>query len=206
MTIDHLQIRAALALLDWSANDLAEASGLTPDAIRKICRGVVRPHERSAQRMKSAFEERGVEFTPQSGVRLRDDTIVALEGDDCYIRLLDDVYHVMRKHSGEVLFICVDDRISPPEVISANRRIRDAGIRCRYLCEEGAVRFDYPKEDYRLIPSRFFRNAVQVVYADRLATLFGDGTKVLIVRREELADSVRRLFEMIWGTLPSIKE
>ena len=107
----------------------------------------------------------------------------------------------MRGRSGDVLFFFVDDRLSSPEVVAANNRIREAGIKCRYLCEEGMPRFDYPARDYRAIPSRFFHNALQIVFGDCVAQLFGgENTKTLILRNEAHAESQRRLFELIWTT------
>ena len=72
---------------------------------------------------------------------------------------------------------------------------------CRYLCEEGAPSLDYPARDYRAVPSRFFHNALQIVYGDCVAQLFGgESSKTLILRNEAHAESQRRLFELIWTT------
>jgi hypothetical protein len=46
--------------------------------------------------------------------------------------------------------------VSPPEVRQAIQRWHDAGIKCRFLSHEKATRFDFPLQEYRLIPSDFF--------------------------------------------------
>ena len=142
-----------------------------------------------------------MKFLPDCGVQLDDGLVRVLQGEDSYLRLLDEIYHTMRGRGGDVLFFFVDDRVSSPEVVAANKRLREAGIKCRYLCEEGAPSLDYPARDYRAVPSRFFHNALQIVYGDCVAQLFGgESSKTLILRNEAHAESQRRLFELIWTT------
>jgi hypothetical protein len=200
--LDPRQIRAALELLNWTTADLAAATELNPDTVRRICRGTIaRPHEATEQKIRAAVERRGVKFLPDCGVQLDDGLVRVLQGDDSYLRLLDEIYHSRRGAPGDVVFFFVDDRVSAPEVVAANRRLRDAGIKCRYLCEEGAPRLDYPARDYRAVPARFFHNALQIVYGDCVAQLFGgEAVKVLILRNDAHAESQRRLFELIWTT------
>ena len=200
--LDPRQIRAALELVNWKTAELAEAAELNTDTVRRICRGTIaRPHEDTEQKIRQVFERRGVRFLPNCGVQLDDQFVRLIQGHDSYLLLLDEIYHAMRSRPGDVLFFFVDDRLSSPEVVAANKRLREAGIKCRYLCEEGAPKLDYPARDYRAVPSRFFHNAVQIVYADCVAQLFGgDDTKTLILRNEAHAESQRRLFELIWTT------
>ena len=204
--LDPRQIRAALELLNWETADLAEATELSADAVRRICRGTVKhPHEGTEQKIRTAFERRGVKFLSDCGVQLDDGAVRVLQGDDSYLRLLDEIYHAMRGQGGDVLFFFIDDAKSPPEVVAANRRLRDAVIHCRYLCSENPARLDFPARDYRTVPARFFHNAVQVVFGHCVAQHFGgESTKVLIIRNEAHAESQRRLFEMIWlsGKVP----
>ena len=106
-----------------------------------------------------------------------------------------------------MLFFFIDDTLSPPEVVAGNRRLREAGIRCRYLCLEDPPRLDFPARDYRTVPARFFHNAVQLVFGNCVAQHFGgESSKVLILRHEAHAESQRRLFEMIWlnGKVPKV--
>ena len=137
--LDPRQIRAALELVNWTTADLAEATELNADTVRRICRGTIaRPREGTEQKIREALERRGVKFLPDCGVQLDDDLVRVLQGEDSYLRLLDEIYHTMRGRGGDVLFFFVDDRVSSPEVVAANKRLREAGIKCRYLCEEGA--------------------------------------------------------------------
>jgi transcriptional regulator with XRE-family HTH domain len=74
--IQSAQIRAARALLDWTARELAERSGVSLATIQRLERqsGIPVSHPRTLADLKRAFEEAGVEFigTPEEpGVILR---------------------------------------------------------------------------------------------------------------------------------------
>jgi transcriptional regulator with XRE-family HTH domain len=71
------QIRAARALVRWSAQDLADASGIAVSTIRRLELedGVPAAHVRTLEALKAALERAGIEFigspTDGPGVRLR---------------------------------------------------------------------------------------------------------------------------------------
>ncbi len=62
--ITGVQIRAARGLLDWSAQDAAEKSGLTRETVQRLERSSDIPPSRtqSLVDLKKAFEDAGVEF------------------------------------------------------------------------------------------------------------------------------------------------
>jgi transcriptional regulator with XRE-family HTH domain len=71
--ITSAQIRAARALLNWSARELSERSGISQSSIHRAERAKAHPsmHEHSLAAIKAAVERYGVEFLEDSGVRLR---------------------------------------------------------------------------------------------------------------------------------------
>jgi transcriptional regulator with XRE-family HTH domain len=75
--ITSAQIRAARALLNWSARELSERSGVSQSSIHRAERAKARPsmHEKSLAAIKAALEQYGVEFLDNSGVRLRPDQL-----------------------------------------------------------------------------------------------------------------------------------
>ena len=74
------QLRAARALLGWSAQDLANASGVGVTTIRKneLLLGEITMIRSTAEAIRRAFDTAGVEFIPENGggagVRLRKPT------------------------------------------------------------------------------------------------------------------------------------
>jgi transcriptional regulator with XRE-family HTH domain len=187
------QIRAARYLLGLDAEDLAAQTGLTRNTVSNIENGTVQPREASLERIVGVLTQRGIEFIGDRGVALVNENYRLIEGKDCYLRLLDQVYHALRgKPGAEVLSICTDDSVSPPEVIQAIQRWHDAGIKARFLSHERARRFDFPLREYRLIPPRFFTNSVMVVFEDKVATLRGLNDAVLVITDRDQACAAER--------------
>ncbi len=196
------QIAAARQLAGFTLDDLTERSGVSRSTLVKIEAGAVQPREGTLIDIVKAFATAGVEFI-EGGARWIGDTIRTLEGEDAYLRLLDEVYQTLRRQPGaEVLSICTDDAVSPPDVVTDIQRWHDAGIQCRVLTRDQSTRFDFPLREYRLIPERFYTNSVMVVFDDKVATLRDDGN-VIIVRDTDQAHMLRGLFEMIWQQSPS---
>lgn len=56
--------------------------------------------------------QHGIEFIGNRGVALVSESYPLIEGPDCYLRLLNQVYHTLRnKADAEVLSICTDDTL-----------------------------------------------------------------------------------------------
>ena len=74
------QIRAARALLNWSARRLSDESGVSPSTIHRAesARAYPSTHEQRLAAIKRALERSGVDFLDCSGVRLR----AADDGDE----------------------------------------------------------------------------------------------------------------------------
>ena len=76
MTITASQCRAARGLLGWSQDQLEAAANVARKTIVDFERGARRPHPRTLDALRSAFEIGGVEFIEPSdetgpGLRLR---------------------------------------------------------------------------------------------------------------------------------------
>jgi transcriptional regulator with XRE-family HTH domain len=69
------QIRAARSLVKWSANDLAQKSGVGVATIRRIelSDGLPSSNIKTLQAIKSAIEDAGIEFigSPENGAGVR---------------------------------------------------------------------------------------------------------------------------------------
>lgn len=61
------QIRAARALINWSREDLAYASGVTVRTLARIEGAQTVPRQTTLAALSAALEAAGVEFTPENG-------------------------------------------------------------------------------------------------------------------------------------------
>ncbi|TPL96331.1 helix-turn-helix transcriptional regulator [Mesorhizobium sp. B2-3-11] len=61
------QIRAARALIDWTREDLANASGVTVRTLARIESFQTLPRPATLQAISSALEAAGIEFISQNG-------------------------------------------------------------------------------------------------------------------------------------------
>jgi transcriptional regulator with XRE-family HTH domain len=73
MGISSAQLRAARALLRWSALDLAKASKVGVATIRRVetIEGEIPVTAANEAALRAALESAGVEFFDENGVRLR---------------------------------------------------------------------------------------------------------------------------------------
>lgn len=198
MTINAEQIRAARAILDWSRDDLATATALSADTIRRIESGALQPRTSTVAAIRAAFERRGIEFLPNNGVSRHDNTVVVLEGSSYLIRLYDDIYHTLKDTGGDVLVLCADDRSLDQEVMLAENRLRAAGIRLRQLVEAGSEMLIGSPAEYRTIPSAYFHHETQFVYGTKVASCISSKRKAVIINDTSWATMARKTFDLMW--------
>jgi len=151
----------------------------------------------------SALEQVKVEFL-SSGVRLRSNDIAVLEGDDCYLQLLDDIYHTTKDKIEEVLFIYGDCSTVSEEELQGELRIRKKGVKWRILAEEGNTNLYYPVEDWRWFPKKFFKRNIQLIYGSKIAMGIrldksrNLTTKMIVIDSAPLAEATKNLFNFVW--------
>jgi transcriptional regulator with XRE-family HTH domain len=197
------QIAAARGLADWTLADLAKQTGRERSHIAKIEAEAVQPREGTIFDIVAAFASIGVEFT-ERGVRWMDDVIKIFEGEDAYLRMLDDVYYATYKKGGEVLFFCSSDLFSTKGEHEAEVRIREAGVRFRSIIELGKTDTIWPRNEYRQIPKKYFNHNLQVIYGDKVAQIIDGGKRIIIIHNASFATTARNTFDLIWSLMPPI--
>jgi len=196
--MDVIQLRAARAMLGLSQTELSRKTEISLETINKIESGVNQnPRKNTVNALKRFFMNEGLEFIPNSGVRLKNNHYREIVGKDCFIKLLDDVFYDLLAGE-ELLIACADDRQSSREVNNSYRRIRDKGIRMRQLIEEGNTFLLGSLDEYRYLPTDYFLNSVVLVYGSKVGSVIANENKVLIIDDNGLAGSVRNLFNVIW--------
>jgi DNA-binding XRE family transcriptional regulator len=204
--IKGCQIRAARALLDWSADQLAKKVGLSREAINKIEDDAVQPRAKNLADIIEIFEMHRIEFVGERGVTFRSDQITTLHGDNAFSHLLDDVIATLRgAKRPEALFACVDDRRSPEIVVANYRRLRKAGIAMRSLVKQDDTWLMGRLSEYRYLPAQYFHNSATIIYGDKFATMILDPATAsdagaVIIDNPHIAAAQRNLFNLIWSS------
>ena len=202
MRVTSYQLRAARAMAGLTVSDLAKRAKVSRDTIEDWEAGKVTPQKRTVENVWAILSAEGVELVGDRGVRLADDTVKIIEGENAYLRMLDDIYYATQKPGGEVLWMCSSDAFEHPGENEAEIRLREAGIKFRSLVEEGKIETIWPRNEYRQIPSRYFNHNLMVIYSDKVAQVLDEGKRVLIVHNASLAITQRNMFDLIWSLMP----
>jgi DNA-binding XRE family transcriptional regulator len=207
------QIRAARALLDLSQEELAEHAGLTPQAIRRIEDGAVQPREGTISDIVRVFNDHGVEFTDNHGVKFAPEGLNVLNGPNGLSQFLDGVYEYLQRHGGEVMVTGVLDHqwtkhggehivsVHIPRMTKLCAERKD--ITVYSLCPEGTRKFDYDGyTQYRSQPRELFESVPFYVYGDNLAIIVFQSDpppKIILIRSKVVAEAYRKQFKQLWN-------
>lgn len=201
--LDPGLLKAARTLADLSQKDLASLAGLGQATVVEIEAGRSRPLPETVAALLSALEQKGVQIH-DGAVRRISGLIRFIEGDDCYLRLLEDVVATLaNKDKAELLIFFGDDSVSPKAIVEKYRLLRAAGVRMKQLVREGNKFLMGELHEYRYVPKEHFLNRVCVVYGDKIAMVTKtDIKRVVVITDAELAGTQRNLFELIWSKYP----
>ena len=205
------QIRAARGLLKWSGAILAEKAGLTRDAISKIEDEAVQPREGTLADIIHAFDENGVEFIDNFGVRFKPHGVEVLTGPAGLRKFFDAVYDYASKHGGLILQTGVDEATftehlgdySPIHIQRMSALVAKRGdIKFQALIREGDTNFtcsDYA--EYRWLPAELFEPVPFYVFGDNLAIMSFQtvpSPTIVLHKIPAITHSYRKQFETLW--------
>ncbi|MES9948971.1 MAG: helix-turn-helix transcriptional regulator [Candidatus Thiodiazotropha sp.] len=201
-----MQIRAARALADWSQTELAERSNTSLSTIADIEAGRRGGGAATLSAIQKAFMQDGVIFT-EYGVEKRPANIQIVEGENWWLRVLDDVYYTLLDQSdAEVLILCGDERESPPDVIKMWKKIRNQGTTMRQIVREDNTYLMGSVNEYRWMPKEYFENYVTMIYGEKVCVCAEDNTKAMIFKDEQLAKTWGNTFNLLWKEMEKPNE
>lgn len=199
MFISIQQVKAARALLDWTQDDLAAQAGIDVNRLRGFESGRTKPLE-VVEAVHEALSRGGILFLDE-GVQRQKFQIRVYEGEDCYLRLMDDAFHALSKNKGEFLLSGADERRSTQEVTERTRAMRKAGIQMRFLVKDQNTFLMGPLEEYRWLNDELYVDGdVKVIFGDTIAYLmtWQKTPRVVILDDKIIAEENRRTFNYLW--------
>lgn len=201
MLTDGKQIAAARQLLDWSQEELAQRSGVSKPSIIRMEKELLSVKDDLRSKVIEAFSNDNVEFI-DGGTRINKQIVKILEGNDCYLRLLDMAHEELKQTNGEILFSGADERRSPQQVIDKFIQMKKGGIRMRSLINEGDTHIMGSLNDYRWMNEQLFVDGdVKVIFGEYVAYLMSwtGHPRVVCIHDKNITEENRRVFDFIWN-------
>jgi len=204
------QIRAARALINYRAEDLANEIGITTPALTKIETGHVVPRDSTVKRIIAAMSNNGVEFTEDGGVRPKAAGIEIFEGTERFDAFYDFLYEHLRANGGSVCLSIADETViskyrSNSELhFKRMRELKEAeGFSSfRVLTSESNFETTFGYSEYRkakagrLAPSAFY------TFGDCLALMsfaHDPSPYVVVLKNASFAAAYRAAFDFAWN-------
>jgi len=206
-TITGRQIRAARALLEWHAEDLAEKAGLTRATVSNIESNARQPQEKTLASIVRVFDQHGVEFLEDEGVRIRKNQVRFFTGKVGYRQFLDHIYDTV-KDGGRIRQFNVNDgkNLSYADEYAAihmERMSKIAKLDACVLTLEGDTNFPARYCIYRWLDKTGTSLIPYYVYNDFLAQAIyksDHNIEVISIRSQLLSDRYVEQFERFWDT------
>jgi transcriptional regulator with XRE-family HTH domain len=204
--ITRSQCRAARGLLDWTQQELANASGLSKTSINNYERGLADVKEDTLKAIHDAFVKAQVEFVGTDGVRKRSDSVQVLKGADSYFRLIEDIAETLELSRGELLVINMSQafeqkmtQVNAEKMRSCHSRIDSTDASVRMLARRGDDLYFCPPGGYRWLDDRLFSfGEFTFVYGTKMAIKLWYDDMILIVDSRQASDAERSRFEKMW--------
>lgn len=209
--ISRYQITAARALLDWTQDKLANASGLTKDMISKIEGGKSAGSLKSLQQIEAALDTAGIAFLDNDGVARKSGGVQTFTGRSGFLNFILDVYETV-KFGGDVYVSNVNEddflKWEGDEADAHMARMASvSGLRCRFLIEEGdenIVASHYAS--YRQVSKENFGDIPLYIYGDKTALIVfeSENVDVFVIKHTEITRYFRKRFLEMWNASKEI--
>lgn len=197
-------------LAGWEAVTLAKRAKLSTTSILQTERGEFRPRPQTIEKITRAFNEAGIEFIENEGVRRMPHEIQTFQGPERFVQFYDFIYSYLRQHGGDVCISGSDARLytkyrANPEIhrrrmAELAKRRKDLNV--RILCKEGDYNFVATSyAHYRWQPEAYFSPTTFYTFGNYLALIsfFHDpAPHVLLIESAPYADAYRRAFNFAW--------
>lgn len=210
------QIRAARALLEWHAEDLAKEAGLTRVTVSNIEANAVQPQEKTLASIVRAFDQHGIEFLEDEGVRVRKNQVRIFTGKVGYKQFLDHIYDTLKESGGRIRQFNASDGVYlayADEYVDAHlkRMEKLANLDARVLNMEGDSNFPASYCIYRWLDKANKVLAPYYIYGDFLAMPMYNSdhnVEVISIHSKLLSEKYVEQFGLFWDSakIPEAKK
>ncbi len=212
------QCRAARGLLNWTQQDLADASDLSKTAINNFEKGNSSIKMDSIQAVRQAFEQSDIEFLPNAGLRKKSDSSEILKGENALDDLATDIAETLQQTGGELLIYNIDENSTIQSKLTELLERLDLpegkeNIHMRILCTQSLQKTPQPATTAMATATcRWAKDAKSnhntpfYIYGSKVAIQLWEQSMVVIVNSKDANTSERVRFEHIWeAASPAVK-
>ena len=217
MRIVPKQIVAAMGLAGLNQDELASLAGIGRNTISRILNEQTTPSDDTLRLIKSALEQKGIEFIGNIGVQWAQHQVRTLSGVDGLKAFFDDVRVTVQGSDKEVIICGIDEKYLEDKLgdfipYQRNEMAKISHLRMRCLIEENDFELgasDYCK--YRWQAKANFSNVPFYIYGDKLAIIVTSAPEdplILLIHNRAITEAYRKQFEAMWilAKEPTIKE
>jgi transcriptional regulator with XRE-family HTH domain len=207
--ISASQIRAARAILNWSQDELADATQLSIATIRKLELGYISPRHTTTQVIRQALEDAGLEFIEPDGVRRRPDEVMIYQGRDGYIKFFDSVYHTALEKGGDITSLYASEipfGFLGLEEYQKSYMDRMTALKGRanvknILTENKTPLWAATYVTYRILSKHYVDSVPFYVFDNKYAVFIFEADpspKIIVIQSRIVADAFRHQFYSMW--------
>ncbi len=200
------QIRAARALLEWDAKDVADKIGVNLNNLLKVERGEVQPQRGTVSKIVNFFARHDIEFI-EGGARQRPRDVEIFEG----IERFEDFYAFMYDHleelGGDVCLSAVNEKLFRKHRTNFEhhkqrmKELVDSGrVTFRALATESYFTKGYV--EYRWQPAQSSAPTAFYAFGNCLALITFEHNPppyVILIKSAPMAEAYRTAFNLAWN-------
>lgn len=195
------QCRAARGLLDWTQQDLSDASGLSKTAINNFEKGHSDIKRESQRAIRLAFESADIEFIGEEGLKKNAENASLLKGPYMYGTLAEDIANTLQHYDSELIMFNISVQVMShlPKSLKQNNS-KNHNFAKRIICSEGAAVKAEDNIEIRWSPQSPQPTGLPTfIYGPKLAVQLWDESMIIVINSQEAAQAERRRFERLWS-------
>lgn len=172
------QIKGARAMLGWTREELADASGLSHNTIRNLEMGFISPRGKTLEQLCQAVEEAGLEFTEDEGIRRLRPDIKIIKGSNSSDEFFDTMLRAAKIKGSEIVGIIRSQNMllqalgvqNNNDLERVKNLLAHASIRCLFA-ENTETPLSLSNYQFRMVPKYCNQGTPFFVYGNSFALL-----------------------------------
>lgn len=216
MLISPEQLRAARAILEISQDAVAKEVGMTHTKLSRLEKGTTDATSTDLGALLAFYEGKGLEFTDNHGVRIKQTFETMYYGQKGLRALNDELYKIISAEGGDICQFHLgsgkfkqwlgDDwyKMHAERMI----KIKDK-FNFRIIVNEGASVFIAKKfAKYRCYPKDKMTERTFYIFGDKVCLFYPESEQleIRVITDRGLADQMRELFNAVWELCTRIPE